>query len=254
MEDTPEKQSNHHKINNNPSISFVDIKLPLEESNSTFNLENAVCSHGLFLMAPNQWDPQTKSLIRPLRLSLSINGNACSDSALVRISSGQSSDEVFIRVYGKQWLSAEEKEAVVEQVKRMLRLSEREEIKVREFQELHTQAKKMGFGRVFRSPTLFEDMVKAILFCNCQYVLFFLYFPELFRYELIWVCEVLCSMLVCCTPVLDYNELYSNHLSDDVHFSTRVNRKQPYTNNDKVMYSCVTVNFQYKWSHLLTFW
>ncbi|CAO2828633.1 unnamed protein product [Amaranthus hypochondriacus] len=169
MEDSPQKQSNHHEINYNPSISFVDIKLPLEESNSTFNLENAVCSHGLFLMAPNQWDPQTKSLIRPLRLSLSINGNGSSDSALVRISSGQSFDEVFIRVYGKQWLSAEEKEAVVEQVKRMLRLSEREEIKVREFQELHTQAKKMGFGRVFRSPTLFEDMVKAILFCNCQW-------------------------------------------------------------------------------------
>lgn len=67
------------------------------------------------------------------------------------------------------YLSAEEKAAVASQVRRMLRLSEGEERKVREFQELHFQAKQMGFGRVFRSPTLFEDMVKAILFCNCQW-------------------------------------------------------------------------------------
>lgn len=51
----------------------------------------------------------------------------------------------------------------------MLRLSEREETKVLEFQEMHAGAKARGFGRVFRSPTLFEDMVKCILFCNCRW-------------------------------------------------------------------------------------
>lgn len=34
-----------------------------------FNLEKAVCSHGLFMMAPNHWDPHSKTLKRPLLLN-----------------------------------------------------------------------------------------------------------------------------------------------------------------------------------------
>lgn len=33
-----------------------------------FNLEKAVCNHGFFMMAPNNWVPSTKTLTRPLRL------------------------------------------------------------------------------------------------------------------------------------------------------------------------------------------
>lgn len=50
----------------------------------------------------------------------------------------------------------------------MLRISEENDRVVREFQEMHGASKERGFGRVFRSPTLFEDMVKCILLCNCQ--------------------------------------------------------------------------------------
>lgn len=53
-------------------------------------------------------------------------------------------------------------------MRRMLRLSEAEEASVKEFQKMHGEAKERGFGRVFRSPMLFEDMVKCILLCNCQ--------------------------------------------------------------------------------------
>lgn len=165
MKPNHQEHHNSHPKNSDPQIPsiYCDIHLPLGNSASTFNLENAVCSHGLFLMAPNQWDPHTKSLFRPLRLSFS-------SSALVRISSGQFPHTVLVRVYGARCLSPKEKEEVVVQIRRMLRLSEGEDKKVREFQEMHSEAKQMGFGRVFRSPTLFEDMVKAILFCNCQYV------------------------------------------------------------------------------------
>jgi hypothetical protein len=52
-------------------------------------------------------------------------------------------------------------------VGRMLRLSETEESKISRFHELHPEAKAKGFGRIFRSLTLFEDMVKGILLCNC---------------------------------------------------------------------------------------
>lgn len=41
-------------------------------------------------------------------------------------------------------------------------------MRVIEFQMVHEEARVRGFGRVFRSPTLFEDMVKCILLCNCQ--------------------------------------------------------------------------------------
>ncbi|MBA0774704.1 hypothetical protein Gotri_009896 [Gossypium trilobum] len=60
----------------------------------------------------------------------------------------------------------------------MLRLSEFEENKVREFRSiveaLHGEEEATEYlrsfsGRVFRSPTLFEDMVKCILLCNCQF-------------------------------------------------------------------------------------
>lgn len=55
-----------------------------------------------------------------------------------------------------------------EQVRRMLRLSEEDGAAVAEFQAMHAAAREAGFGRIFRSPTLFEDMVKCILLCNCQ--------------------------------------------------------------------------------------
>ncbi|CAK9188653.1 unnamed protein product [Ilex paraguariensis] len=37
---------------------------------------------------------------------------------------------------------------------------------LREFWVVHEESKARGFGRVFRSPTLFEDMFKCILLCN----------------------------------------------------------------------------------------
>ncbi|XP_062176319.1 uncharacterized protein LOC133881409 isoform X2 [Alnus glutinosa] len=99
----------------------LDLVLPLGEAAETFQLEKAVCSHGLFMMAPNQWDPLSKT-----------------------------------------------------QVSRMLRLSETEERAAREFRKMCTNGAETdgsfgGIGRVFRSPTLFEDMVKCILLCNCQW-------------------------------------------------------------------------------------
>ncbi|OVA06873.1 hypothetical protein BVC80_497g27 [Macleaya cordata] len=55
------------------------------------------------------------------------------------------------------------------QVGRMLHISEEDERKINEFHKLHPVSKNRGFGRLFRSPTLFEDMVKSILLCNCRW-------------------------------------------------------------------------------------
>ncbi|XP_017696252.2 uncharacterized protein LOC103697865 [Phoenix dactylifera] len=138
------------------------LQLPLNDP--SFNLENAVCSHGLFMMAPNRWDPASKSLLRPLRLSNS------SSSLPVRISHPSPSHPLLlVSVFGASSLSSQDQHAILAQVRRMLRISDENDRVMREFHELHAGAKERGFGRVFRSPTLFEDMVKCILLCNCQW-------------------------------------------------------------------------------------
>lgn len=49
----------------------VVLEIPLGDAAETFNLEKGVCSHGLFMMSPNHWDPLSLTFSRPLRLSLS---------------------------------------------------------------------------------------------------------------------------------------------------------------------------------------
>lgn len=53
------------------------------------------------------------------------------------------------------------------QVVRMLRLTDADVAVVRALQDMHTGAKADNYGHMFRSPTLWEDMVKSITLCNC---------------------------------------------------------------------------------------
>ncbi|KAK4605634.1 hypothetical protein RGQ29_000083 [Quercus rubra] len=139
------------------------LHLPLGECITTFNLEDAVCNHGFFMMAPNSWIPSTKTLQRPLRLANSTT------SVMVSISHPPNNSSILIQVHDIQNISLEDEKAILKQVGRMLRISEGDERNVREFQNMHPEAKKRGFGRLFRSPTLFEDAVKSILLCHCTW-------------------------------------------------------------------------------------
>ncbi|XP_027338938.1 uncharacterized protein LOC113852768 isoform X2 [Abrus precatorius] len=147
------------------SVDFV-MELPLSlrgiSETEPFQLEKAVCSHGLFMMAPNYWDPLSKTLTRPLRLH-----DAPSSSSLI-VSVSQRLSSLAVRVHGTHYLSPQQERALM--VSRMLRFSEAEEKAVREFRSMPVDHQNRSFGgRVFRSPTLFEDMVKCILLCNCQW-------------------------------------------------------------------------------------
>lgn len=73
---------------------------------------------------------------------------------------------LVIQVHGINNVSRVDEELILKQVGRMLRISTEDDRDVTEFQQLHEDAKKKGFGRIFRSPFLFEDMVKSILLCN----------------------------------------------------------------------------------------
>ncbi|KAF9626605.1 hypothetical protein IFM89_036466 [Coptis chinensis] len=140
------------------------LYLLLGSSSLTFDLEKAVCSHGFFMMAPNHWDPATKTLQRPFRLFSS----SSTTTVVVRIyQPSNDSSNLHVQVVGTHFISSQDKQVLLAQVSRMLRVSEKEENDISEFHEIHPGAKIVGFGRIFRSPTLFEDIVKSILLCNC---------------------------------------------------------------------------------------
>ncbi|GAB4831654.1 hypothetical protein Ancab_005666 [Ancistrocladus abbreviatus] len=151
----------HGHIHKWPS-DYMVLPLPLGNCVETFNLEKAVCNHGLFMMAPNLWIPSSKILQRPLRLA---DG---SSSVVVSIYHPLNLPSLHIRVHANH-LSSSDQQAILEQVARILRISDKDEQDVREFQMLNPKAKVKAFGRLFRSPTLFEDAVKSILFCNCTW-------------------------------------------------------------------------------------
>ncbi|KAJ7942488.1 DNA glycosylase [Quillaja saponaria] len=162
------------------TLPWCELELPLGEAAETFRLDKAVCSHGLFMMAPNHWDPISKTLTRPLRLSLvddDYSSFSSAGSVLVTISQPPEHPNLLnVRVHGTKSLSSLQQHALLAQVSRMLRLSETEERAVKEFQKMYNmfnygdnEDERNFSGRVFRSPTLFEDMVKCILLCNCQW-------------------------------------------------------------------------------------
>lgn len=83
----------------------VVVELPLGDAVDTFDLEKAVCSHGLFMMAPNHWDSLSKTLKRPLRLDIHEDTDS-SSSLLVQISHpSHTPGSLSLRVFGTDSLS-----------------------------------------------------------------------------------------------------------------------------------------------------
>ncbi|KAK9862094.1 hypothetical protein WJX84_009298 [Apatococcus fuscideae] len=128
-----------------------------------FSLTQAVCSYGFFVLSPNKWRPQGEStqpaFERPLQLDRERRARF----------------ELTQPVGNTLKLSATDGEALTPagwshvhlQVKRMLRLHQKDCEDVAAFQKLSSAAAQQNFGRLFRSPDIWEDLVKSILLCNC---------------------------------------------------------------------------------------
>jgi len=116
-----------------------------------------VCSYGYFLLAPNVWDPIERSLTRTLELP---NGIA---ELVITQPSGQPGGE--LRVDSDRRIERSERTVLVERLSRMLRLDESAE-DVARFHDVDPRWEPTGRGRLFRSPTLFEDVVKTVTSCN----------------------------------------------------------------------------------------
>ncbi|WZZ65866.1 hypothetical protein YC2023_077236 [Brassica napus] len=109
------------------------------EASEDQKIQYGVCNHGFFMMAPNVWDSKSKSLTRPLTLSNSY-------SVSVTISHPRTLSFLVIQVHGINNVSRVDEELILQQVGRMLRISAQDDRDVTEFQQLHEDAKKNGFG------------------------------------------------------------------------------------------------------------
>lgn len=117
-----------------------------------FDLHRAVCSYGFYMLEPNRWDSDTEMFHRTLRID---------DDNLVELRITQP-EARLLRIRCDRSLTAGERQTVRDAVGRMLRLDE----DFTGFHRLHSEAKRKKFGRLLRSPTLFEDIVRTITCCN----------------------------------------------------------------------------------------
>ncbi|MDX2148773.1 MAG: hypothetical protein SFZ23_14765 [Planctomycetota bacterium] len=126
-----------------------------------------VCSYGYFLLAPNRWHPTLATFTRPLVLS--------EGPVAVRLRQRGTEREPFARACGEdlrvelsRTLSRPERGELRAQLARMLRLDESESL-IAAFHARDPRWKASGRGRLFRSPTLFEDVIKTVTSCNVQW-------------------------------------------------------------------------------------
>ncbi len=123
-----------------------------------FSLKHAVCSYGYFLLAPNYWDVARRALGRPLRTN---------DGRLVRCVLQQPGNTAGkpLQIVTDRSVERSQHAALRAQVARMLRLDEDQS----DWFRVCPQAKRRSFGPMFRSPSLFEDIVKTITSCNVSW-------------------------------------------------------------------------------------
>lgn len=123
-----------------------------------FWLPTAFCSYGYFLLAPNAWQPESLALERVFNAA---EYGLPPEQAVARIDqpAGQGGS---LRVVCDRSISRQFAHALRRAATRMLRIDK----DLRQWRRLHPAAARRGFGRMSRSPTLFEDMVKTITNCN----------------------------------------------------------------------------------------
>ncbi|MCX5688181.1 MAG: hypothetical protein NTV94_00055 [Planctomycetota bacterium] len=120
-------------------------------------LERDVCSYGYFLLAPNYWDPRSTTLWRVLSA-----GSRSAFAAGIRQPRGVGTP---LRVTLSRTLLRNERTMAHQQLTRMLRLDE-SALTIAAFHAKDPRCAATGRGRLFRSPTLHEDIIKTVTSCN----------------------------------------------------------------------------------------
>lgn len=121
---------------------------------SDYDLTRDVCSYGYFVLAPNLWDTKKNTLTRQLNLETGPATAVLSQSQRGKLSAA----------FDRKLDRAEQAQART-QISRMLRLNE-DALHSKAFHKADPRWKKSGRARLFRSPTLFEDVIKTVTSCN----------------------------------------------------------------------------------------
>lgn len=121
-----------------------------------FSLAHAVCSYGFFVLAPSRWEKG--KLHRPLRLG---------GGEVVHAQVGQRAIGQPLHVKLSAKVRRGERAIIESQVRRMLRLDE----SFTQWRRLHPVAARARFDCLFRSPSLFEDIVKTFTSCNVTWAM-----------------------------------------------------------------------------------
>ncbi len=124
-----------------------------------YDLKRDACSYGYFLLAPNYWDVKALALSRVLSLP--------GGPVVVHVSQSAGAGSA-LRVVPSRTLPRPDRARVERQVTRMLRLDEPGDT-IASFHRADPRWKKSGRGRLFRSPTFFEDVLKTVTSCNVQW-------------------------------------------------------------------------------------
>ncbi len=127
------------------------IKVP-----GDYELARDVCSYGYFLLFPNNWDPADRALTRILDLE---DGHTT-----LRITQPGKAGSP-LRIESSRTLSPADRSLASAQISRMLRLDE-DQSHAERFHSLDPRFARSGRFRLFRSPTLFEDVIKTVTSCN----------------------------------------------------------------------------------------
>jgi len=121
-----------------------------------FDFRRAVCSYGYFVLAPNRWDEPTQTLHRPLR-----DGH----DRVIRTTVRHDRNRKMCVITCHRKVGRAHHGLLRKAVARMLHLDTDPRV-YQAFHKLHAKARRANFGRLFRSPTVFEDIVKTITGCN----------------------------------------------------------------------------------------
>ncbi len=133
-----------------------------------YDFRRDVCSYGYFLLSPNHWEPASRTLSRPLDLGgggrAGSGGGRGGGGGIAAVRMGQPGGKgTGIVVEADRRLSRAEQAEAKRQVTRMLRLDDET---VGAFHKADPRWKKSGRGRLFRSPSFFEDVIKTVTSCN----------------------------------------------------------------------------------------
>jgi 3-methyladenine DNA glycosylase/8-oxoguanine DNA glycosylase len=132
-----------------PTGSILTLPVPAD-----FDLDRAVCSYGYFMLAPNQWLPGRRTFTRVLR-------DTADRPVSVHVTQPRGPGH-RLRMRCARKLTPPDQKRIKTGLRRMLRVDE----DFTDWFAKNPQAARERFGRLLRSPTLFEDIVKTITGCN----------------------------------------------------------------------------------------